>query len=225
MPVHVAVPHLAAKLRSLKGKIIFDAGCGNGVLDQYIAQTGARVIAMDFSQSIERASELNNHANTQFIEGDVQFPPVAFHYFDIVHCSGVLIHTNNTELSFSCIEPCVRVGGKLSVWLYHPRKNFIHRLFNFIRKGTSKLPIRLQYYLYCITIFPVTFIIKRLKGNKQNSREMMIDILDWFSPEFRWEHEPSEAASWFYKRNYNPVHITTTSTFGFNIIGIKGEIK
>jgi hypothetical protein len=39
-----------------------------------------------------------------------------------------------------------------------------------------------------VTIFPIAFFVKRLKGNKQNSREMMIDILDWLSPEFRWEH-------------------------------------
>src|SRR5204863_29733 len=104
--------------------------------------------------------------NAQFIQGDVQFPPVAFEHFDIVHCSGVLIHTNNTELSFSCIEPCVKKGGKLSVWLYHPRKNFIHNLFNFIRRFTSRLPARIQYILYAVTLFPVTFIVKRLKGNK-----------------------------------------------------------
>ena len=210
---------------SLKNKTIFDAGCGNGLLDQCIAAAGAIVLGMDFSLSIEKADEQNKQVNAFFIQGDVQFPPVAFEYFDIVHCSGVLIHTHNTELSFSCIEPCVKKGGKLSVWLYHPRKNFIHHLFNLIRGVTSKLPIRLQYYLYAVTLFPVTFLIKRLKGNKQNPREMMIDLMDWFSPEFRREHEPSEAVTWFYKRNYESVKITTLSTFGFNITGVRSEIK
>ena len=50
---------------------------------------------------------------------------------------------------------------------------------------------------------------------------MMVDILDWFSPEFRWEHEHDEAASWFYKRNYEFVTVTTSDLFGFNITGIK----
>ena len=81
--------------------------------------------------------------------------------------------------------------------------------------------VLLPGYQYAITLFPVSFIVKRLKGNRQNAREMMIDILDWFSPQFRWEHEPSEAATWFYKRNYDSVAITTLGTFGFNIIGIK----
>ena len=208
-------------LQSLKGKLIFDAGCGNGLLNQYVAEAGAIILGMDFSLSIEKAARKNTNLNAMFIQGDVQFPPVTFEYFDIVHSSGVLIATNNTELSFSCIDPCVKKGGKLSVWLYHPRKNFIHNLFNFIRRFTSKLPIKFQYYLYAVTLFPIAFIVKRLKGNKQNAREMMIDLLDWFSPEFRWEHEPSEAKSWFHKRKYSSIKITTLGTFGFNITGIK----
>jgi ubiquinone/menaquinone biosynthesis C-methylase UbiE len=176
---------------------------------------------MDFSSSIEDACFSNKYSAVHFIQGDVQFPPVARNYFDIVHSSGVLIHTNNTELSFSCIEPTVKRGGKLSVWIYHHRKNYIHNLFNRVRAITSKLPLSVQYYLYWVTIFPVSFCIKKLKGNKQNSREMMVDILDWFTPEFRWEHGHSEVASWFYKRGYQNVTITTNELFGFNTVGEK----
>lgn len=206
---------------TLTNKVIFDAGCGNGKLDSLIAKNCSAVIGMDFANCIEEAYSRNEFVNVHFIEGDVQFPPLLFNSFDIVHCSGVLIHTNNAELSFSCIEPLVKDTGKLSVWLYHPVKGFVHNLFNAIRKVTSKLPLSLQYYLYRVTIFPVSFCIKRLKGNKQNSREMMLSILDWFTPEFRSEHEHSEAASWFYKRNYKKVNITTTDSFGFNIVGEK----
>jgi SAM-dependent methyltransferase/uncharacterized protein YbaR (Trm112 family) len=208
---------------SLKGKIIFDAGCGNGLLNQSIAACGATILGMDFSQSIERAFLKNDKENALFIQGDVQFPPVAFSFSDITHGSGVLIHTNNSELTFSCLEPCVKTGGKMSVWLYHYRKGFLHNTFKFARKFTSRLPLKFQYYLYYITIFPVSYVIKRLKGNKQNKREMMIDILDGFSPEYRWEHTHDEAEAWFTKRNYHTVKITTNELFGFNITGIKGS--
>ena len=206
---------------SVKGKLVFDAGCGNGLLNQLMAEAGITVVGMDLSESIVRAFQNNQQGNALFIQGDVQFPPVAAESFDLVHCSGVLICTNNTELSFSCIDPCVKTGGKLSVWLYHPRNNLSHNLSNFVRKFTSKLPIKLQYYLYLLTFFPLSYVMKRLKGNKQNAREMMIDILDWFSPEYRWEHTPDEAKSWFLKRNYREVRATTNDIFGFNIIGIK----
>lgn len=205
----------------LKDKTIFDAGCGNGKLESLIASHCALIIAMDFANCIEDAYTRNAFQHVHFIQGDVQFPPVPFKYFDIVHCSGVLIHTNNAELSFSCIEPAVKEGGKLSVWLYHPVNDFIHRLFNRIRMVTSKLPLSVQYYLYRVTIFPLSYCIKRLKGNKQNPREMMVNILDWLTPEFRSEHEHTEAAAWFTKRGYNRVKITTIDRFGFNITGEK----
>ena len=206
---------------SLGGKLIFDAGCGNGQLNQYIARCGAIVVGMDLSKSIERAFLNNKEENAFFLQGDVQYPSLQFEKFDIVHSSGVLICTNNSELTFSKISPCVKKDGKLSVWLYHPRKNFVHNAFNFLRNYSSKLPIRVQYYLYLFTLFPVSFVIKKIKGNKQNAREMMIAIMDWFSPEFRWEHTPEEASRWFTKRNFSDVKVTTTDTFGFNIIGKK----
>ena len=206
---------------NLKDKVIFDAGCGNGKLESLIAPDCASIIAMDFANCVEDAYVRNTFSNVYFIQGDVQFPPVPFTYFDIVHCSGVLIHTNNAELSFSCIEPTVKDGGKLSVWLYHPVKDLVHRLFNRIRSVTSKLPLSFQYYLYLVTIFPLSYCIKRFKGNKQNSREMMVSILDWFTPEFRSEHEHTEASAWFYKRGYKKIAITTVDKFGFNITGEK----
>ena len=209
---------------SLQGKLIFDAGCGNGQLNQYIARTGAIIVGMDLSRSVERAFSNNKEENAFFLQGDVQFPPLQFEKFDIVHSSGVLICTNNSELTFSRIEPCVKKNGKLSVWLYHPRKNFVHNSFNFLRNYTSRLPIKVQYYLYLLTLFPASYVVKKIKGNKQNAREMMIAIMDWFSPEFRWEHTAEEAASWFAKRNFSDVKVTTTDTFGFNIIGKKGSV-
>ena len=206
---------------SLQGKLIFDAGCGNGQLNQYIARSGAIVVGMDLSKSVERAQLNNKEENAFFLQGDVQFHPLQFEKFDIVHSSGVLICTNNSELTFSKLEPCVKKGGKMSVWLYHPRKNLIHNSFNFLRNYTSKLPVKVQYYSYLLTLFPASYVVKRIKGNKQNAREMMIAITDWFSPEFRWEHTQEEASSWFVKRNFSDVKVTTTDTFGFNIIGKK----
>jgi SAM-dependent methyltransferase/uncharacterized protein YbaR (Trm112 family) len=206
---------------SIQGKFVFDAGCGNGLLDSQLAGKGCTVIAMDLSMSIEKASEMNTEENALFIQGDVQFPPLARFCFDMVHCSGVLIHTNNTESSFAIMDTLVISGGKLSVWLYHPRKDFIHHLFNRIRNISSRLPMKIQYNLYLFTLFPVSYIIKKIKGNKQNAREMMVNILDWFSPEYRWEHEPDEARSWFEKRSYKKIRLTTYDLFGFNMIGEK----
>lgn len=205
-------------IQSIKGKYIFDAGCGNGLMNQFIAKAGATVLGMDFSNSIENAFAENEYSNAWFIQGDIEYPPIMPLQFDIVHASGVLQHTRNTKNAFLALHPAVKYNGNFSCWLYHPRKNFIHQVFNFIRNYSSKLPIKLQYYLYLITLFPASFIIKKLKGNPQNSREMMIAIMDWFSPEYRWEHTPEEASQWFLKAGYQTTEITTTSLFGFSIV-------
>jgi len=210
-------------LASLQNKLVLDAGCGNGHLNGLLAQAGVRNVGMDFSQSVERAFEINENSNAMFVQADVEYPPFDFYGFDVVHSSGVLIATQRTELSLSCLDPCVKPGGKISIWSYQPRADVIHNLFNFIRNYSSKLPIRFQYYLYLFTLLPVSYGIKRMKGNKQNWREMMIDILDWFSPGNRWEHEISEVSAWFRKRNYTRIKTTDNNMWGFNLVGVKGD--
>jgi len=83
------------------------------------------------------------------------------------------------------------------------------------------LPLSVKYYILSVIFLPVSYLIKRVKGNRQNKREMMIALMDQFTPEFRWEHAPDEAAGWFSKRGYVSIQITTTNIFGFNIIGVK----
>lgn len=210
-------------LNSLRGKLIFDAGCGNGQLNQLIAARGSTVLGMDFSRSIDKAYRENNEPAAFFIQGDIQFPPVAPASFDIVHCSGVLIHTDNTKKSFDIIERYVKNNGKLSVWLYHPQKNKIHNLLLQLRKITSGLSPKMQAYFCKFILLPPVFIIKRLKGNRQDIREMMIELLDQFGPEFRWEHEHAEVINWFSEKKYSDIRITTVNQFGFNIIGSKNS--
>jgi 2-polyprenyl-3-methyl-5-hydroxy-6-metoxy-1,4-benzoquinol methylase/uncharacterized protein YbaR (Trm112 family) len=206
---------------SLNGKIVLDVGCGNGVLDRLIGEAGALVVAMDMSRSIEQASRSIASESVFFIQGDLQYPPIKSASMDLVQCSGVLIHTNSTRRSFFTIEKTVKKDGKLSVWVYHQRKDAIHRFFNVLRNYTSQLPLRVQYYLYLLTLLPVSFLIKRIKGNKQNVREMMVDILDWFTPEYRWEHSHEEVADWFRKAGYEHIQKTTVEVFGFNTTGVK----
>ncbi|MBI4930959.1 MAG: methyltransferase domain-containing protein [Bacteroidetes bacterium] len=206
---------------SIKNKFIFDAGCGNGQLNISLAEAGVRSIAMDISDSIVRAFNYNTNPNVSFIQGDVFHPPVEAGRFDVVYCSGVLVATHDPKLGFSCIESCVKTGGKLSVWMYHPRKNFIHNMFNLVRKFSSLLPFRFQYYLYSATLLPLSYLIKKIKGTKQNAREMMIEILDWFSPKYRWEFEPAVLLKWYEKKKYENILITTRNVFGFSIIGTK----
>ncbi len=200
---------------------VIDVGCGNGVLTRLIGDLGNEAVGMDMSLSVVRACQNNTNPNVHFVQGDLQFPPFKNQSFDLVHSSGVIHHTNNTELSFSIIHELVRSTGKLCVWLYHPQNtNWVHLFFNNLRRITSKLPIKLQYILYFIFVLPFTLFYKKLvKGNNTNWREEMVDIMDALSPEYRLEHSIKEATIWYQKRGYKNIQISTTNQFGFSIYG------
>jgi 2-polyprenyl-3-methyl-5-hydroxy-6-metoxy-1,4-benzoquinol methylase len=204
----------------LESKIVLDAGCGHGLLSMGIASEGAKlVIGMDLGQSVDRAYEHNSSEKVHFIQADLMFPPFPIGQFDLVHSSGVIHHTVNTELSFSILHELVKISGRYCVWLYHPIPTLHHRFFTFLRPFSSKLPVRLQYILYHIFIFPWAFAVQKMKGKEVNRRELMIDLMDALSCEYRWEHTEDEAISWYARRGYKNIRISTRNWFGFSLFG------
>ena len=206
---------------SIRGKWMLDAGCGNGHLAMEIAALGARVFALDFSDSVLQAQRMNQHHECHFIQGDVEFPPFEPCSFDLVHSSGVLIHTRNTRNSFRRLSEFVKPLGKISIWVYRKRKEAIHRLFNLIRQFTSRLPTALQQIILRLFIFYPALLMKRLKGNQQIQNELWVEVLDWFTPEFRWEHEEEEVKSWFEEQKFSEILVSDNNYWGFNVTGIR----
>lgn len=210
---------------SIKGKVVLDAGSGHGILSQCIASESQNtVVGLEMSLAVERAYSENKDARVLFVQGDLMYPPLQFASFDLVHSSGVIHHTHNTELSFSIIHELVKPKGKLCVWLYHPINTFVHKCFTTARPLTCRLPLRVQYGLYFVTLYPWVYLVKKvIKRKPTNRREIMIDLMDGLSPEYRYEHSTREAASWYSKRNYSNVITSTTNWWGFSIVGEKSE--
>lgn len=206
---------------TLKGKRIIDTGCGHGLNARAIAKFCNTVIGAELGKSIENAYKNNTCENVWFIQADLQFLPFADKTFDILLSGGVLHHTPNTELALSNVETTLKSDGKLCIWLYQPQKSIIHNMFNNLRKLTSHLPVKFQYYTYLFFVFPLTYSIKKIKGRKINWREEMIDLMDTLSPIYRHEHFADEAGSWLQKRGYSNIKVTTTGQYGFSIIGVK----
>ncbi len=205
----------------LKGKKLFDVGCGNGVLTSALSDYGMETFGIDVSPSIESAYLNNTNINTQFVQGDLQNPPFKILSMDIVYSTGVLHHTNNTELSFSCISPIVKPNGRLYIWLYRPEKDLRHNLLINTRKVTNKLPIWLQYSIYLIFLVPQGMLKEKLRGKKITWREQLINYFDVLSCEFRYEHTPEEVKIWYSKRAFSNLSITIEEYLGFGIFGDK----
>jgi len=212
---------LNCKPKELTGKAFIDIGCGNGVLTSALSEYGLETFGLDVSRSVDRAYLENKNPNVHFLQGDLQHPPFKKETFDIVFSSGVLHHTNNTELSFSIIDKMVKKKGKLYVWLYNPIDSFKHRLYNRLRGITKYIPLKIQYLIYLIFLVPFGLLRERLKGIKRSWRGQLIAYLDTFSPEFRYEHVPEEVLIWFLKRDYHKPEVRTHNKFGFGICGTK----
>jgi 2-polyprenyl-3-methyl-5-hydroxy-6-metoxy-1,4-benzoquinol methylase len=205
--------------KSIAGKTIIDVGCGNGVLTSVMADLGMEAYGIDVSPSVEKAHFYNQNINAHFIQADLQNPPFKNESFDFVYSTGVLHHTYNTELSFSCISPLLRHSGRLYIWLYKPEKDRRHNFLINLRKITNKLPIWMQYAIYLIFLVPQGLIKEKLRGKKITWREQLVNYFDVLSCEYRYEHTPEEVRSWFIKRNFRNITVSIVEYLGFGIFG------
>lgn len=203
-------------------RTVIDIGSGHGVMTSKIAEIAALAIGVEISKAVENAYNNNTNSNAWYLQADLQHLPFADHSFDSLYSSGVIHHTPNTEYSLSLIEKSLKPGGDICLWLYHPQKSTLHHLSLLLRKITSRLPLWLSFLFLSVFVFPFTFLLKSIKRKKApNYREEIIDLLDAFTPEYRFEIQQEEAIKWLEKRNYSQVSITTTNQFGFSITGIK----
>lgn len=219
----------------MKGKVIFDAGCGSGVLSIEMAKSfGMEVIALDLASGIQNAYEHNDSPYVYFVQGSVLEPPLRNHSCDYVYCAGVLVHCPDTRAGLKTIIRTLKPGGRCFIWVYHPIDSAYHPddrnkllLYNWIRKNiTSRLPIRLQYLLY-LSLLPA-FLTRRaimrflvLKHNPVTWREKMQDLFDMFSPVYQHRYEPAEVEEWFSQEGLSNVQVSNRGPFGF---GVKGEL-
>lgn len=204
------------------GKKVVDVGSGHGIMTSKIASMSALAVGVELSKAVDDAYKKNQAANAWYIQADLQYLPFEEASFDLLYSSGVIHHTNNTELSLSLIEPVVKPGGKLCLWLYHPREKTGHKMILLLRNFTKRLPVKAAFVFLMIFVFPFTYLLKKIKNRKKLTyREEIIDLLDQFTPEFRDEIEHEEAIAWLEKRYYSNIEISTRNQFGFSITGIK----
>jgi len=210
------------QFRDFNNKIILDAGCGHGAVTSALGEKAALVIGVELSRAVDMAYKNNICMNAMYVQADLQFLPFEDSQFDLLYCSGVIHHTRDTELSFFFIESMVKSGGKICLWLYHPQKDYLHNLFLLLRSITKRLPLYWSFVLLCVFVFPFSFLIKKIKRkSSHNFREEMIELLDQFTPQYRFEIHHEIAISWLMRKKYTDIDITTQDKFGFSIIGLK----
>ena len=206
----------------VKNKLAIDVGCGHGRSTVLLSEKCETVIGVDLGSSVVKACADNISENCHFIQADLHHLPFADYSFDIVYSSGVLHHTPDTGKAFETVSHLVNNKGVYCVWLYRPNDNRMHKIIVWFRKITVHLPLRFQFWVYLIFFVPLHKFISLMKGRRSGSwREIMIELLDSFSPRYRFEHEPGEVRSWFTMKGFTNIKTTTQNDIGFSIKGTR----
>jgi ubiquinone/menaquinone biosynthesis C-methylase UbiE/uncharacterized protein YbaR (Trm112 family) len=217
----------------LKGKTIFDAGCGSGLLSMEMTKTfGMEVFALDLAFGIENAYNHNDSPFVHFVQGSVLEPPFRQGAFDYLYCAGVLVACPDTHEGFLSIIKTLKPGGRCFIWLYHPIDHEHHPndlrkmlLYNWIRKNvTSRLPIKGQYALY-LSLMPPFLMKQRIKmlfgleKSPRTWREKMQSLFDMFSPLYQNRHQEDEAVNWYSQQGFTNVAVSYQEAYGFGARG------
>ncbi|TAL61706.1 MAG: methyltransferase domain-containing protein [Bacteroidetes bacterium] len=224
----------------LKGKLILDAGCGNGEVEEALMKFDAKIIGMDLSYSVDKIHKKLMSINPRYqdkislVQGNVHQPPFKDAVFDMIHSAGVLHHTHDTRAGFEQLSCCLKKNGIFFIEVYsEDHKNIIEkiafRVFNVIRKITTKLPHGVLHSL-CWGLTPLLWlyiyscnkIMNKNRYIRRNREQMELSLFDALSPLYDWHHTTIEVKNWFHAMGFIKIKKTF---FNHNVIGINGHFK
>lgn len=115
------------------GKVILDYGCGPGhdLVGFSLNSEPKKLIAMDVSNAsiVEAKQRLLLHGKeVEFHEIDVasSFIPLEDRSVDLIHCSGVLHHTENPDVILKEFHRILKENGKIQIMVYNYESIWVH---------------------------------------------------------------------------------------------------
>ncbi|MDO8559758.1 MAG: methyltransferase domain-containing protein [bacterium] len=149
------------------GKVVLDAGCGQGRFTRWAHDFGARiVVGVDLSDSVDVAFANTRHLpNVLIVQADILSLPFS-ECFDYIFSIGVLHHTGDTGRAFCALAGHLRAGGAMSTWVYGKEGNgwVIHFLNPLRQNITSRLPRGVLRMLSGVAAVPLYMITKGIYG-------------------------------------------------------------
>lgn len=123
-----------------RGRLVLDAGCGQGRLAHFVAKFGARmVVGVDLSEAVLKGQA---HLRTlggvvHTLQADICDLPFGA-CFDVVYSVGVLHHLPDPERGFRELTARVRPGGKIFIWTYGD--SAVVPALRLARRMTTRIP-------------------------------------------------------------------------------------
>jgi ubiquinone/menaquinone biosynthesis C-methylase UbiE/uncharacterized protein YbaR (Trm112 family) len=209
----------------LKGKVVLDVGCGMGRFAEVATRWGAQVVGVDLSAAAEVAA--HNLMGREFvaIQGDVFTLPFAAQSFDCIYSIGVLHHTPNCEQAVKTLQPYLKPGGTLAVWLYSAYNRW-YRFSDFYRQFTHKLPAKTLHGILRVVVpavngldstlrvlpvvgRPLSGLVRHVAPVNRNPHRnwRVLDTFDWYSPRYQSKHTYEEVFRWFESCGLEDLHV------------------
>lgn len=190
------------KKEELEGKLILDAGIGQGRYAMVAADSNAEIVGLDLSDAVDVAIEQTRGRKVQVVQGDLFNLPFKNGSFDIIYSIGVLHHTPNTEKSFKNLVKVLKKNGTISIHLYHkgnPIWEFNDRLLRFF---TTKIDHNILWNLsHIFTLMgKIAIINKHFFAAINTLLRVTPDQLqnfDWYSAPTAFHHTEDEVVVWF----------------------------
>ena len=177
-------------------KSIIEVGSGTSQLSLAMAiGTNNLVVAMDPTRESLRLGKIfadkNNIKNVIFLNSDIFDDEVQDNFFDIVWCSGVLHHTEDSKKGFEIISRWLKKDGLIIIGVYNKigrlRTNFRQIIYKIL--GKSKVASKL-----------ISIMDPHLRKNLSKDKKIA-----WFRDQYEHpverKHSLDEVMSWFEENN------------------------
>jgi len=130
----------------LAGKWVLDVGCGAGRFAELALESGANVLALDYSSAVDACyANLKHFPNLHVVQANIYALPLLQGVFPFVYSLGVLQHTPDVERAFQALPPMLAPNGELCVDFYWKRiRTMMHAKFVW-RPFTKRVPNALLF--------------------------------------------------------------------------------
>ena len=220
----------------IKNKLILVCGCGAGNDSEALLKMGAKVVAFDYSNSVEKAFQKNGRNPNYFIfQADIYNIPVKLDLFDIVFCHRVIQHTPNPEEAFYSIVKHIKKGGNIFLHSYSltPRSRINYHYI--LRVITKRMNYKITYklleiigpFLYklvgrlkkqkgrifsiLLRFIPFENYSSTLRGSNLTEREKyqfaFLNVFDMLTPKYDNPNTVREIIRWFKNENLKDIHV------------------
>ena len=214
----------------LAGKVLLDAGCGNGSQSVAYTELDLEVIALDLSSGLEHGLKFLERRPgadpklVHFVQGDLQHPPLADGCVDLIHSAGVLHHTPDTKGTFRRLCRVLKPGGTFYIWLYK-REEGVTTVVDSLRKVTTRM--RPATFARVAGVMAAPFQAFRWAANAlkwryyapATRREAALALMDIFGAPHAHAHSFPEVTGWYEEQGFVEVWPCNDDRRGFGACG------